>query len=216
MFRQLTRLGLAFLVFASLTGLSVAQGSSDPRVANHYGYRTGYADGFQQGREDRQTGKSYDFHSGDYDNAMRGYQSYMGSREGYKEGYRRGFVAGYNDGFRGHGARFMDPYGSSPRNNYGDQDDYDPAPAYGPAPGYDHQSEAFRIGYRDGMIAGGKDRSKNKKFRPTKNDKYEDADHGYTHDYGNKKEYKREYRDGFVAGYERGYGSLRSDGNGRR
>jgi len=213
MFRQFTRLSLAFIVFASLTGLVVAHDNSDLRSATQYGYRNGYVDGFQHGSEDRQAREGYDFHSRDYDNAMRGYESYMGSRDGYRKGYRRGYVAGYNDGFHGYEARFAGPSGPPPFNN-GDEGRYGPAPAYGPAPGYGHQSEAFQVGYRDGMVAGGKDRSKNKKFRPTKNDKYEDADHGYTDDYGSKKEYKREYREGFVAGYERGYGSLHSRGDG--
>lgn len=207
MFRQLTRLSLALIVFTSLTGLVVAQGNGDLRSAAQYGFRNGYADGFQHGREDLQAAQGYDFHGRDYDNAMRGYESYMGSRDEYREGYRREYVAGYNDGYRGHESYFADPSGPLTYDHH-DNDDY------GPSPGYGHRSVAFQIGFRDGMIAGGKDRSENKKFRPTKNDKYEDADHGFTHDYGSKKEYKREYRDGFVAGYERGYGSLHSHRNG--
>lgn len=208
MLRRLTRLSLAFIVFASLTGLIVAHGNSDLRSATQYGYRNGYADGFQRGREDRQARERYDFHGPAYDNAMRGYESYMGSREEYREGYRKGYVAGYNDGFHDYEARFAGPNGSGPY----DQGNDGPVPAYEPRPGHGQRNLAFQIGYRDGLIVGRKDRSKNKKFRPTKNDKYEDADHGFDHHYGSKKEYKREYREGFVAGYERGYGSLHSHG----
>lgn len=214
MLRQLTRLGLALIVAASLTGVAVAHDHDDGgvRSAIQYGYRNGYLDGFQRGREDRRAREGYHFKGRDYDHALRGYEPYMGSRDRYRRGYRQGYVAGYNDGFRGREARFSGPLNQNPYNDA--MTGYGPASGYGPGPRFGHRSVAFQIGYKDGLIAGGKDRRKNKKFRPTKHDKYEDADHGYSHDYGRKKIYKREYREGFVAGYERGYGSLRSGRNG--
>lgn len=199
MFRQITRLSLVFIVFACLTGLAVAQDNGDLSGPAQSGFRNGYADGFQQGREDLRAGEAYNFHGRDYDNAMRGYESYMGSRDEYREGYRRGYVTGYSDGYRGRESHFAEPSGPPPYRRHDDDD-------YGPGPGYGRRSVAFQTGFRDGMIAGGKDRDHNKQFRPTKNDKYEDADHGYSHDLGSKKEYKREYRDGFMAGYQRGFG----------
>lgn len=209
MSRQLTKLALALIVAVSLTGVAVAHehnyDNGALRSANEYGYRNGYQDGFQRGREDRRAGAGYNFRSRDYDHAMSGYESYMGNKHQYRDGYRRGYVAGYNDGFRGHEGRYM---GSFRQRPYGDT-----MPGYESRPSYGRRSVAFQIGYRDGLIAGGKDRRENKKFRPTKHDRYEDADHGYTHEYGKKKDYKRQYREGFVAGYERGYGDLPGDMN---
>ena len=52
-------------------------------------------------------------------------------------------------------------------------------------------------------------RRKRKQFRPEKNDRYEDADHGYDKSYGPKNLYKEQYRQAFVRGYEDGYGRWR-------
>lgn len=216
MLRQLTRLSFALVVAACLTGVGFAQNrdydNGSMRNAIQYGYRNGYQEGFRRGREDRRAGASYHFRNHDYDHAMSGYESYMGSRRQYKEGYRQGYVAGYNDGFRGRQARDRDSFREGPYSNAMPANGS--GPGYGPRPSYGHRSVAFQIGYRDGLIAGGKDRRDHKKFRPTKHDKYEDADHGYRHDYGEKKYYKRQYREGFVAGYERGYVELRGSRNG--
>jgi hypothetical protein len=212
MAKQITRVALAFVVAASLSGLGFArehehaQENRGMQTPLQYGYHNGYLDGFQHGREDRQAGVGYSFVSRDYDNAMRGYDSYMGSDHEYREGYREGYRAGYNDGFHGRSARFMGPsdddaYGQEAQYR-GDGDHYGPGVASGSG------SVASRVGYEDGLIDGGKDRRKHKDFRPSKHDRYKDADHGYSHDYGNKKDYKREYREGYLSGYQRGFGDL--------
>lgn len=202
MLKLLSRVGLACIVAISLSGLAMAHEHDDhaSHSAIQYGYRNGYVDGFQHGREDRRAGVGYDFRSRDYDHGMRGYESYMGSRHLYRQGYRNGYQAGYADGFHGHRERYFVSSNEPPYNENRD--------GYGSRNPYGHHSVGFRIGYQDGLIAGGKDRRHNKKFRPTKHDKYEDADHGYRHDYGTKKEYKSEYREGFLAGYQRGYGEF--------
>lgn len=203
MVRQVTKLALAFIVAASLSGLGFAHEHEHgaKQSALQYGYYNGYQDGFLHGREDRRARVGYSFVSRDYDSAMRGYESYMGSKHEYREGYRRGYRAGYNDGYHGHRARFTGLPEEEPFYN-GEGGGRDLKNGYG------RRSVAFRVGYQDGLIAGGKDRRKHKDFRPSKHDRYEDADHGYSHDYGDKKEYKREYREGYLAGYQRGYGDL--------
>lgn len=202
MLKQRTRLSLACIVALSLSGLAVAHEHENgaPRAAIEYGYHNGYLDGFQHGREDRRAQVGYDFQSRDYHHAMRGYETYMGSREQYRNGYRDGYVAGYDDGYYRRGSRFRGPLGEPPDNGE--------AYGYNSGPGYGSQGVAFQIGYKDGLIAGGKDRRKNKGFRPEKHEQYEDADHGYTHDYGRKSDYKRKYREGYLAGYQRGYGDV--------
>ena len=61
---------------------------------------------------------------------------------------------------------------------------------------------ATDIGYRDGLSAGQNDLRNRKQYRPEKHDAYEDADHGYRKDYGDKNRYKEQYRKGFMRGYE--------------
>lgn len=55
-----------------------------------YGFQNGYAAGFQQGREDRQAQVGHSLHSRDYDDALRGYEPYMGSRDLYRDAHQRG------------------------------------------------------------------------------------------------------------------------------
>lgn len=200
MLKRLSTLSLAGIVVVSLCGISVAHehdNNSGQHSAIQYGYHNGYIDGFAHGREDRQARVGYDFESRDYDSAMRGYEPYMGNEGEYRNGYRDGYIAGYNDGFRGHGARFEGAYEVPPYN--GDNDDYRSGNRF------NQTDVAFRVGYEDGLIQGGKDRRGNKNFQPSKHDRYEDADHGYSSDYGTKKEYKREYREGYLDGYQKGY-----------
>lgn len=198
--KQLLRLSLACVVAAALSGLAAAHEHDDrtPHGAVEYGFRNGYLDGFQHGAEDRGAQAGYDFQSRDYQSATIGYEPYMGSEELYRNNYRQGYVAGYDDGYYGRGSRFQ---GQPADPRYQGE-----AYGYDAGPGYGHRSVAFQVGYRDGLIEGGKDRRKNKDFRPEKHDQYEDASHGYSHEYGSKQEYKREYREGFLAGYQHGYG----------
>ena len=60
------------------------------------GFRRGYEDGLNKGREDMRDGDSFDpaRHSW-YRSADRGYNSRYGSRDEYKSEYRRGFLAAY-------------------------------------------------------------------------------------------------------------------------
>lgn len=61
-------------------------------------------------------------------------------------------------------------------------------------------------GYQDGLADGQKDRMTGHSFRPTHDDRYEDApDHG-NHAGMSRQQYKDIYRDAYVHGYERGYG----------
>ena len=202
MLKLLSRVSLACIVALSLSGLAMAHEHDDQasHSAIQYGYRNGYADGFQHGQEDNRAGVGYNFRSRDYDHGMRGYESYMGSHDRYREGYRNGYQAGYTDGFHGRRARYYGTSSEPPSSRDGDD--------YGSRNPEGRRSVGFRIGYQDGLIAGGKDRRHNKKFRPSKHDRYEDADHGYRHEYGSKREYKREYKEGFLAGYQRGYGQF--------
>lgn len=210
MFKFSSRLTLFYIILAiSLTGLVFAHDHDDrgSRSLSYYGYQNGYMDGFQHGREDRQSHVGYSFESRDYDDALRGYEPYMGSRDRYRDAYRNGYRSGYDDGFHHRRPQFAEGY-NDPRYPGYSRDDHS-------GRGYGQSSVAFQVGYQDGLIEGGKDRRHEKDFRPSKHERYEDADHGYRHDYGSKKEYKREYRQGYIAGYQRGYGEFQGAWNRR-
>ena len=98
-----------------------------------------------------------------------------------------GYPSGYRDDDRGYQDR-------DERWGYQDR---------GYQSGYDNP--AYDIGYRDGVAIGQKDSQKGKSFRPEKNDRFEDADHGYNKSYGDKNYYKSVYREGFQRGYSDGY-----------
>ena len=70
---------------------------------------------------------------------------------------------------------------------------------------YRNYNPASDNGYRDGLVIGERDAERNRAFRPTKNDWYEDADRGYSRAFGDKSSYKYQYRQAFEQGYAEGY-----------
>ena len=179
---------LAAVMALALAGVARAHEHRDSDDAAGYAYRNGYRDGFEHGSRDHSQGAGYEIGSREYASADRGYRDDMGSLEEYRESYRLGYKAGYRDAFADRAAQF--------------DNDRDP----GPDRGYGrYHSVAISVGYQDGLLAGKRDSSKGKKFRPEKNDQYEDADHGYRKEYGNKNLYKQEYRQSFVQGYQAGF-----------
>jgi len=67
------------------------------------------------------------------------------------------------------------------------------------------RSAPFEQGFRDGRDQGWNDRDHDRRFDPTRNDRYESADRGYERRDGDKDTYRAGYRDGFRAGYAEGY-----------
>ena len=51
----------------------------------------------------------------------------------------------------------------------------------------------YRIGYQDGMSQAREDAYRNKPFNPNPRGKYDDRDHGYRREFGNKSSYKAQY-----------------------
>lgn len=82
-------------------------------------------------------------------------------------------------------------------------------PQYGQYPVYAQpqyaNNQAYQAGFQDGINDGARDLQTNHGFRPTKTEKYEDADRGYTSSLGDKNQYKAIYRQGYTAGYQQGY-----------
>jgi hypothetical protein len=67
------------------------------------------------------------------------------------------------------------------------------------------RSASFEQGFKDGRDQGWTDRDHDRRFDPTRNDRYESADRGYERRDGDKDVYRATYRDAFRAGYAEGY-----------
>jgi hypothetical protein len=212
MFKQSKLIGLSITILLALSGSAVARERDDSYNAKQYAYQAGYQDGVRFGEDARAQGYRYDYkNSEDYRRADRGYDRSMGEHDDFQKNYRNGYKTGYNDGYNGRrnsgyygndqGSRNYgyDPYSRDPRS--------DPYGGYGNGRNrYGYTGGAQDFGYRDGRIIGEKDRRNGKEFRPEKNENYEDANHGYRREFGNKNFYKEQYRQAFVQGYEEAYG----------
>lgn len=210
MTRQLRMATLAIAVIVAFSGLSLAQHRDDDDDGGHYqnnsgqarqyGYQQGYRDGYAKGKHEGRENDPNDYQSPDWRQATRGYEQWMGPMQefqnAYRNGYENGFRAGYQSLNRGWG------YGDEDRDRGGynrSGDVYDRADN-----GYDGNM-GYRTGYQDGLSQAREDTYKNKRFNPNPRGKYDDRDHGYRREYGDKNSYKAEYSDGYRAGYEAGF-----------
>jgi hypothetical protein len=69
---------------------------------------------------------------------------------------------------------------------------------------------AREIGFRDGAAVAREDMWRGKPFNPNPRGRYDDADHGYRREFGNRHEYREHYSEAYRAAYqntfrERGY-----------
>ena len=202
---------LAMAVTLLSSGLALAQRDYDRddddgysrgngAQARQYGYQSGYRDGVRKGREEGRENDPFDYRNPDWRQATRGYQSWMGPanwfRQGYQEGYRNGFESGYQSVNRRRGDGDDDADDGYGRGNYG---------WYRGA----YNSPAYNIGYQDGSTVARQDMDRGKRFNPNPRGPYDDKDHGYRIEYGDKNRYKAQYTNGYRAGYEanfnRGY-----------
>jgi hypothetical protein len=205
-------IGLAFATLLGMADIGTAARERYPggsiRTKEH-GNEHGYRDGFHRGREDRDHGIRFDFKTQDYKRADRGYEPYMGERDEFRDGYRSGYRARYEDGYNRRPGRWDEVYGIDRDSEPYRRGRYDGDDSIYVNRHWDYRDVASDIGYRDGLEQGEKDRKHHKDFRPEKNDRYDDADHGYHKEYGPKDQFKREYRQAFLRGYEDGYGRWR-------
>jgi len=198
--KPIRKFGMLFAALLFLAATIAAQerygGSMD---AKEHGFQHGYRDGLRQGRTDLSRNIAYNFEHEDYRRADLGYQEYMGERDDFQHGYRDGYKAGYDDGYNNKPMR---------RDIYGLNDSYDPDQRpRSDADGeyyekWQYSDVAMDTGYRDGLQAGYNDLRRQKDFHPEKHDAYEDGNHGYRKDYGDKNLYKEQYRKAFIRGYE--------------
>jgi hypothetical protein len=195
--RQIKMAALAVTVMVMFSGLALAQRYDgddyryDGGQARQQGYDRGYHDGIGKGRHEGRENDPFDYRTPDWHQATRGYKSWMGPVEAYQRGYQEGYREGFKSGFE------------SVRGNYGN--------GYGRNGFFDHgyRSPAYNIGYEDGATVAREDVARGKRFNSNPRGPYDDKDHGYRREYGDKHEYKDRYTDGYRQGYEANYRGYR-------
>lgn len=96
-------------------------------------------------------------------------------------------------------------------DRYQDEDDYRYDNNYYNREGYGYDNfrrgmhVAREIGYRDGAEVAREDMWRGKPFNPNPRGRFDDADHGYRHEFGSKHEYREHYIDAYRDGYQRNY-----------
>jgi len=183
------------------------------RIGAAPAYREGHERGVRAGLEDSRRNQAYEFRDeADFRRADAGYRREYGPidrfrdefRRGYEAGYREGYVRYSNDGRGNQPAWFVGrggPGGYDAPGRYG-------GPGYGtgrygaPAGRYDL---AIANGYRDGYDEGRNDGRGRRRFAPTAESRYRNADRGYERSYGTRALYETRYREGFLEGYRDGY-----------
>jgi hypothetical protein len=95
-------LGLALALNPGVAAQKESHDGIQLRISYEHGYRAGYANGYDAGKNDfaDRMGRDYQRHAL-YQDADRGYKSRFGPRVDYQEGYSLGFEVGYFDGYVG-------------------------------------------------------------------------------------------------------------------
>ena len=65
--------------------------------------------------------------------------------------------------------------------------------------------EAREEGLRDGAAVAREDMWRGKPFNPNPRGRFDDADHGYRSEFGNRHEYREHYTDAYREGYQHNY-----------
>jgi len=190
------------LAFGSLAWAHDDDDDYNRRDAQQYGYQNGYRDGVRHGRYDRGVNIGYNVRSDQWEDARDGYQRWMGSFGRYKQGYRQGYENGYRAGYS---------------SAWGRRDDYDRGDEYynrSDRDGYGGEGGgniAYNTGWNDGSSVAQSDLASGKNYNANPRGRYDDADHGYRREFGDKHAYKTEY----TAGYRAGYDSMFAQSRGR-
>jgi len=182
-----------------LSGLALARDDDDYYrrggydQARQYGYQNGYRDGLKKGNHEGRERDPLDYQTPDWRKATHGYKNWMGSVDIYRRGYQEGYSAGFRNGYQeiaGPRYGFRDSYGREyyDAGNYGRNNSV--------------RNIGYQFGYGDGSTVAREDIEKRKPYNPNPRGKYDDRDHGYRREFGNKDEYKAQYTAGYIAGYE--------------
>jgi hypothetical protein len=192
--RQLRTVAMAVSLFVALGTFTVAQDYDDynrggGNQARQYGYDNGFRDGQRRGQHEGRENDPYDYHTPDWRQATHGYKNWMGPIAAFQNGYQQGYVEGFRSGFNSERAGWRGD---------GDRDgDYRGNRFYG-----SDNRIAYNTGYQDGASVARDDMYKNKSFNPEPRGRYDDRDHGYRREYGDKNFYRSQYAEGYRAGYQ--------------
>jgi len=209
--RQIRIVALAIAVMVACSAFSLAQYhdaddyggyyQDNSRQARHYGYQQGYRDGLGKGRHEGRENDPNDYQNPDWRQATRGYEQWMGPVEAFQNGYRAGYQNGFRTGYQSVNDGWSDPDGDRDEPIYNHRGDvYDQS-------GYGYGGNiGYRTGYQDGMSQAREDLYKNKPFNASPRGKYDDRDHGYRREYGDKSHYRAQYSNGYRAGYQATFG----------
>ena len=202
--RHMRMAALAVSMTLALGALAAAQDWDDynrggnSAQARQNGYDNGFRDGEKRGRHEGHENDPYDYHTPDWRQATHGYKGWMGPVNAFQNGYQQGYADGFRSGFIAERPGW--------RDRGGDRDDYRGGAYYGN--GYsggsyaDSSRVAYDTGYQDGVTMAREDLNKNKRFNPNPRARFDDRDHGYHREYGDKNLYKDRYTDGYRAGYQ--------------
>jgi hypothetical protein len=147
--------------------------------------RQAFREGYKRGQWDARHNRRFD----PDDSRWRERDDRQAFRSGYERGFREVRYYG-NDRDRD---RDWDRDGDRDRGGWG-------RGGYG-------VNAARQNGYQDGLNDGARDRRTGHSFRPTHDDNYRHADHGYIPTYGNKDYYKQAYRQAYQNAYQQGFNS---------
>ena len=207
--RQMRMAALAIAVVVACSAFSLAQYHDDDDgyyhgnlgQAREYGYQQGYRDGYDKGRHEARENDPNDFQNPDWRQATRGFQQWMGLVEVYQNAYRDGYENGFRTGYQSVNRGWGDGDGDR------DEDIYNRGGYIDGRSGYGYGGNiGYRTGYQDGMSQAREDMYKNKPFNASPRGKYDDRDHGYRREYGDKSRYRAQYSNGYRAGYEATFG----------
>ena len=207
--RQMRMASLAVSLVLALGTFALAQDRDDyyyrgGNVAQtrQYGYDSGFRDGEKRGRHEGRENDPNDYRTPDWRQATRGYKSWMGPLNVFQNGYQQGYADGFRSGFNHEQQGWRGGRDDRYRNDGYRGNGYYGNNAYDSRVGYD-------TGYQDGTTMAREDLYKNKPFNPNPRARFEDRDHGYHREYGDKNSYKAEYTDGYRAGYQSAFNNQR-------
>jgi hypothetical protein len=202
--RQIRMAALAIAVIVTFSGFSLAQHHNDDDgyyqgdfgQARQYGYQQGHRDGYDKGRHEGRENDPNDFQDPNWRQAARGYQQWMGPLDVYQNAYRAGYENGFRAGYESLNRAWNNGDGDRDEGRY-NRGGY----VYGQSGSGYGGNMGYSTGYLDGMSQARDDMYKNKPFNANPRGKYDDRDHGYRREYGDKNSYKAQYSDGYRAGY---------------
>lgn len=163
----------------------------------------GYNEGSNDGRKDRERGRTTNFHNASsYQKATKDYSSRLGDRELYKRYFREGYENGYNSAvYAQDNQNRNDRDGDVKQNRRGRN--WDRYGSFGGSPQL--RQTALNAGFNEGIKQGRADRNKNKSSGFRDRSAYQKATTDYSSKLGDRELYRRYYREGYENGYDAGY-----------